>query len=123
MGRAGAIVRMSQATARDIRGMFRRQATVIPYDISKLGRGNPPGNVPAPAGRYFVYNGGYDPRKNVGALIQAFALLRARMRDGMRDGMRAQMRATATEDLRLVLMGDSPPLVGQLVASPALRAA
>jgi glycosyltransferase involved in cell wall biosynthesis len=127
MGRADTIVTISQATASDIRGMFRRQATVIPYDISKLGPGNPPGNVPAPAGRYFVYNGGYDPRKNVGALIQAFALLRARMRDGMRDGMRdemrAQMRATATEDLGLVLMGDSPPLVGELVASAGLREA
>jgi glycosyltransferase involved in cell wall biosynthesis len=108
MGRADTILTISEATASDIRGMFRRHATVIPYDISKLGPGNPPGSVPAPAGRYFVYNGGYDPRKNVAALIQAFALLRARMR-GRRMG-----------DLGLVLMGDSPPLVGELVASAGI---
>jgi glycosyltransferase involved in cell wall biosynthesis len=108
MGRADTILTISQATASDIRGMFRRHATVIPYDISKLGPGNPPGRLPAPAGRYFVYNGGYDPRKNVAALIQAFALLRARM------------RGRGMEDLGLVLMGDSPPLVSELIASAGI---
>lgn len=115
MGRADMILTISHATASDIQRIFRRRATVVPYDISKLGPklgpGNPPENVSGLAGGYFVYNGGYDPRKNVAELIQAFALLKAH-REATGD------RATA--DLGLVLMGDSPPLIGELVAGAGL---
>jgi glycosyltransferase involved in cell wall biosynthesis len=70
--RAGTILAVSRSTAADIERRLRRPAipTLIP-----AGRLVGPAGLrpPGPRRRQFIYNGGLDPRKNVDALLQAFA--------------------------------------------------
>jgi len=92
--RSDAIVTDSQASARDLRRTCGRRAVVAPpiwfRDLLPPAPEGPPPALPDPlrGWRYVLYNGGLDPRKNVGNLLRGFAAA-----------------AAADPDLHLALMG------------------
>src|SRR2546430_8788813 len=72
--RADAFVANSASTARDLRRAGARAPVWVRYPLPPAVDGAPPS--PLPAGwprRYVLYNGGDDARKNVPALLEAFA--------------------------------------------------
>jgi glycosyltransferase involved in cell wall biosynthesis len=78
---ADRIVAVSDATARDVARLLRREATDVVYPCLPEPYSPPePDHAPDPFASpaqhpYFVYNGGADPRKNVAVLLRAFAAL------------------------------------------------
>jgi glycosyltransferase involved in cell wall biosynthesis len=79
--RADQIIAVSQATARDVARLLHRSVLGVVYPPIPSPATHPrrPGRAGAsqpPAGRYFVYNGGTDIRKNVPTLLRAFARVR-----------------------------------------------
>jgi glycosyltransferase involved in cell wall biosynthesis len=81
--RSDVLITGSEASAEDIRRWFRRTAVVVPSFIYGEPPPTSPGSLPdALTGRrYLVYNGGMDPRKNIGGLLRGFALAAARIPD------------------------------------------
>jgi glycosyltransferase involved in cell wall biosynthesis len=82
--RSDAILTVSQASARDLRRTCGRRAVVAPSVWFRDLLPSPPEDAPPgePPGalqgrRYVLYNGGLDPRKNVGNLLRGFALASA----------------------------------------------
>jgi glycosyltransferase involved in cell wall biosynthesis len=88
--RADDVIAVSHATARDIGRFLRRSTLSVSYppiprtDDERAGADHPGlspqmpgGTLSGVRGRYFVYNGGSDIRKNVPTLLRAFALVRA----------------------------------------------
>jgi glycosyltransferase involved in cell wall biosynthesis len=75
--RSDTLITVSECSAEDIHRRFRRQPVVIPpllSDTSLSAKGTPlPDSL---LGRsYIVYIGGFDPRKNVWNLLEAFAIV------------------------------------------------
>jgi glycosyltransferase involved in cell wall biosynthesis len=106
---ADAVFADSEATARDVRRLRPWRVWVRMPDIPSAS-GAPVEHCVPPNGwpdRYFLYNGGRDPRKNVPRLIEAFARYRG-----------------AGGDHHLVLMGrgyeENAPLISRLGISTAV---
>jgi len=101
MLRSDVLITDSHAAAADIRHYFRRHAVVVPPVFGGGARPSRGGNLPEGlAGRsYLVYNGGIDPRKNVGNLLAGFAI--AARRD---------------PSVHLALMGDGYEYYAPLIA-------
>lgn len=75
LGRSDHVLTGTHASARDIRKFSGRTATVVPSYLGPR-RGDADATLLPAALRgrtYVVYTGGLDPRKNVGALLTAFA--------------------------------------------------
>ncbi len=71
---ADLILSISEQTANDVRRLSRRRSMVIyPPLPTRLVEKAPPRSVSSP---YVVYNGGFDPRKNVDRMLDAFAAFR-----------------------------------------------
>jgi glycosyltransferase involved in cell wall biosynthesis len=74
------VIANSRATASDVRRLWRKRrvATVYPPQVAAVARASVRKPL-APLGRrsgYFLYTGGFDPRKNVEVMVEAFNLLR-----------------------------------------------
>src|SRR5439155_770938 len=114
--RAALIVTPSQATADDVRRWARHRRVGVRYppltgapaasDVPELPSGWPR--------RFLLYNGGLDPRKNVGRLLEAFTLYR---RDGG-DHERVRMLA-AREPAALVTRAGADPVLAFVQRSGA----
>ena len=80
--RARSIIAISQATANDIVRLYHRDPadiTVTPLGVEE--RFLQVGNIPPPPGwpdSYILYVGSLTPRKNIGSLLEAYAMARAR---------------------------------------------
>ena len=76
MLRSDTVLTVSESSARDIRRLFWRRATVIPPVFGGLPSTAPEGLVPEQIfdKAFVVYNGGLDPRKNVPNLLRGFAI-------------------------------------------------
>jgi glycosyltransferase involved in cell wall biosynthesis len=103
---ADKVVAVSDCTAADVRRLCRRSA-VVAHPPVPTGRGRPPGPAPR-AGRYVVYNGGFDSRKNVPALLDAMVAFRA---------------TPEGADVSLVVMGDRPEIARAMLAGHPLEGA
>jgi glycosyltransferase involved in cell wall biosynthesis len=75
--RASTVLVPSRATAQDVSRLLRRDKVRVRYPSAVVANGNEPAALPPdwPA-EYLLYNGGFDPRKNVDGLLEAFALYR-----------------------------------------------
>jgi glycosyltransferase involved in cell wall biosynthesis len=72
---ADQVVAVSDRTASDLRRFFRRRAEVVhPPVPERLGVARRSSPIERP---YVVYSGGFDPRKNVPHMLEAFAAFRA----------------------------------------------
>jgi len=76
MLRSDTILTVSESSAHDIWHTFRRRATIIPPVFADLPSSSDAELVPdnIRTKTYIVYNGGFDPRKNVPNLLAGFAI-------------------------------------------------
>jgi glycosyltransferase involved in cell wall biosynthesis len=74
--RADHVIAVSQATARDVARLLRRPSADVAYPPIPARDPQPPSPGRRP---YFAYNGGSDVRKNVPALLRAFAQVRSQV--------------------------------------------
>jgi len=104
--RADLVVAVSDASASDLHRLSRRRSTVahppVPVALSR----KPPS--PLPGERFVLFNGGFDSRKNVPQLLEAFDLFRM-----------TEQGAGAL----LVIMGDRDQLARQMLAERGLSSA
>lgn len=100
--KARTIFTVSEASKRDIAKLAPR--TPVHANWIRLAERHPPTSAVPSAGRYFVYVGGLDPRKNNGLLLEAFARFRA---GGGKE--------------KLVLVGRGYEPLGPLIESLGLR--
>jgi glycosyltransferase involved in cell wall biosynthesis len=98
--RSDVLLTDSDSSARDIRALFRRRATVVTPDFSVSRPQGPPEPVPDDLANldYLVYVGGMDFRKNVMNLLRAFALAVQRL-----PALRLVMIGRYTEGLKPIL--------------------
>lgn len=110
--RSDTIFSVSEASAHDLRAMFRRESVVAsPILFDDAIAANPPDQgtldkceeLIAPGTPYIVYNGGVEPRKNVPVMIDGFRLA-----------------LETNPDLRLVLMGTGYDSVREQIRSGRL---
>ncbi len=95
--RATLILGDSRATCRDVKQLLRREARLAYPPLPPMDHCvSPPDGLP---GEYFIYLGGYDPRKNVPALLRAFATF------------------AHSDPHSLVLLGNAPPALSSLIDS------
>lgn len=100
------IVAVSDCTAADLRRLSRRRATVVhPPVPSRASAAEHPRPLASP---YIVYNGGFDTRKNVAQLLDAFAAFR---------------ETASGAGCLLVVLGDRPDLAEAMLTQRGLAAA
>jgi glycosyltransferase involved in cell wall biosynthesis len=79
--RARAVICVSHSTARDVEarwGVARERILIAPHGLGQDLGARP---APEPSGGYFLYVGDDEPRKNLGCLLAAYRLYRARVTD------------------------------------------